>query len=131
MAKKNNKKDQKNKKILLIGDDPFIEDIYRTEFESQGIEIDVVKDGEECLKKIKKERFDVLLLDLLLPKVSGWEILEEINSNPSLKNIKVVVLSNLDQQTDIDKATKLGAVKYLIKSNYTPAEIAEEVKEIL
>jgi len=131
MAKKNNKKDQKNKKILLIEDDPFIEDIYRTEFESQGIEIDVVKDGEECLKKIKKERFDVLLLDLLLPKVSGWEILEEINSNPSLKNIKVVVLSNLDQQTDIDKATKLGALKYLIKSNYTPAEIAEEVKEIL
>jgi len=119
------------RKILLVEDDPFIMDIYRTKFEKEGMEIDIVKDGEEALKKIKEEPFDLLLLDIVLPKVSGWEVLEKIRENPPKKALKIVVLSNLGQKREVEKALNLGAVKYLIKAHYTPLEVVEEVKKLL
>jgi len=119
------------RKILLVEDDPFIMDIYRTKFEEEGMEIDIVKDGEEALKKIKEEPFDLLLLDIVLPKVSGWEVLEKIRENPPKKALKIVVLSNLGQKREVEKALNLGAAKYLIKAHYTPLEVVEEVKKLL
>jgi len=119
------------RKILLVEDDPFIMDIYRTKFEEEGMEIDIVKDGEEALRKIKEEPFDLLLLDIVLPKVSGWEVLEKIRENPPKKALKIVVLSNLGQKREVEKALNLGAVKYLIKAHYTPLEVVEEVKKLL
>ena len=119
------------RKILLVEDDPFIMDIYRTKFEKEGMEIDIVKDGEEALRKIKEEPFDLLLLDIVLPKVSGWEVLEKIRENPPKKALKIVVLSNLGQKREVEKALNLGAAKYLIKAHYTPLEVVEEVKKLL
>jgi DNA-binding response OmpR family regulator len=119
------------KKILLVEDDSFLIDIYKTKFKEAGFELEVAKDGQTALKMLKKIKPDLLLLDIVLPQISGWEILGEIRENSSFKNLKVIILSNLGQKEEVEKGLKLGADKYLIKAYYTPAEIVQEVKELL
>jgi len=120
------------KKILIVEDDPFLIDIYTTKFKEAGFNVEVASDGEEGLKKISnEEKFDLLVLDIVLPKVDGWEILKEIKSNEKLKKIKIVVLSNLGQKGEVEKGLKLGATKYLIKAHYTPSEVVAEIKQLL
>lgn len=118
------------KQILLVEDDPFLVDIYTTKFKEMGFDIQVVQDGNQVMKKIVEQKIDLVLLDIVLPHIDGWEILKNINEDPKLKDLKVVVLSNLGQQSEIDKAFSLGAIKYLIKAHYTPSEVVEEIKKI-
>jgi two-component system alkaline phosphatase synthesis response regulator PhoP len=118
------------KKILLIEDDPFIIDIYTTKLKEEGFEVDVATNGEKALEKIK-EKPDLILLDIVLPGMDGWEILREIKKRKELKSIPVVVLSNLSQKSEVEKSVKLGATKYLIKANYTPSQVVEQIKECL
>ena len=80
---------------------------------------------------LKERKPDLLLLDIVLPNVDGWEILREIREDSNLKDLKVVILSNLGQKEEVEKGFKLGAVKYLIKAYYTPTEVVEEVKKII
>jgi len=82
-------------------------------------------------KKIKRRDTDLLLLDIVLPSLNGWEILRKIKEDEVLKNIKVVILSNLGEKDEIEKGIKLGATRYLVKAHYTPSEVVEEVKKIL
>ena len=120
------------KKILLVEDDPFLIDIYTTKFKEVGFSVAVANDGEEGLRKLgDEEKFDLLVLDIVLPQVDGWEILKKIKSNEKLKNLKIVILSNLGQKGEVEKGIKLGATKYLIKAHYTPSEVTEEIKKIL
>jgi len=122
------------KQILLVEDDPFLIDIYTTKFKEEGFSVEVANDGEEGLRKLgegDEEKFDLLILDIVLPHVDGWEILKEIKANEKLKNLKIVILSNLGQKGEVEKGIKLGATKYLIKAHYTPSEVAEEIKKIL
>jgi DNA-binding response OmpR family regulator len=119
------------KKILLVEDDPFLIEVYSTKFKEAGFASDVVADGELVLDKIKEEKPDLLLLDIVLPNVDGWEILKIIKNNNELKNIKIVILSNLGENEDVARGLKLGADKYLIKSHYTPSEVVKKVKKIL
>ena len=121
----------KQKYILLIEDDPFLIDIYTTKFREANFEVEVVEDGEKALTSLKERKPDVLLLDIVLPNVDGWEILREIREDSNLKDLKVVILSNLGQKEEVEKGFKLGAVKYLIKAHYTPTEVVEEVKKII
>lgn len=118
-------------KILLVEDDPYICDIYVTKFTAEGFEIKIAVDGEECLEKIKLEKPDLILLDIVLPNTDGWEVLRKIKEDDNLQSIKVIVLSNLGQKEEIEKGIKMGAEGYLIKSQYTPSEIVKEVKRIL
>jgi len=118
------------KNILLVEDDPFLVEIYSTKLKEGGFNIDVATDGEECLKKIEEKIPDIMLLDIVLPNYDGWEILRKITKDERLKTIKVVILSNLGQKEDVEKGMNLGAVKFLIKSHYTPSEVVEEVKKI-
>jgi DNA-binding response OmpR family regulator len=118
------------KNILLVEDDPFLIDIYTTKFKKAGFKVEVASDGKDALRKLNEERFDLLVLDIVLPKIDGWEILEKIK-NEKLKDLKVVVLSNLGQKGEVEKGLKLGATKYLIKAHYTPSEVVAEIKEIL
>ena len=118
------------KKILLIEDDKFIIDIYSTKFKEEGFEVEVAINGEKALQKTK-EKPDLILLDIVLPGLDGWGILREIKKNEETKSIPVVVLSNLSQKSEVEKSFKMGAVKYLIKSNYTPSQVVKEVKECL
>lgn len=120
-----------NYKILFIEDDPFLSDIYMTKFEEVGYDIDISNDGEEGLKKIRENKPDIVLLDIVLPKKSGLEILEEIKNDSTLKHIPVLILSNLGMDQNFDKAKSLGAAGYLVKSQYTPSEVVAEVEKIL
>jgi len=119
------------KKILLVEDDPFLIDIYTTKLKDSGFAIQVSADGEEAINKIKEEKPDLVVLDVVLPHVDGWEVLNEIKADKELKNIKVVILSNLGQKEEVEKGLKLGATKYLIKAHYTPSQVVEEIKKAL
>jgi len=124
------------KQILLVEDDPFLIDIYTTKFKEEGFQVEVANDGEEGLRKLKEgegneEKFDLLVLDIVLPHVDGWEILKEIKASEKLKNLKIVILSNLGQKGEVEKGVKLGATKYLIKAHYTPSEVVAEIKQLL
>lgn len=119
------------KRVLIIEDDPFLIDIYITKFKELGFSVDVASDGKEGLRKLKEKEFDVLMLDIVLPHIDGWQVLRRIEEDEKLKNLKVVVLSNLGQKEEVEKGLKLGAVKYLIKAHYTPQEVVDEVKKVL
>lgn len=119
------------KYILLVEDDPFLSDIYITKLKEAGFEVDAAGNGEEAVKKAVEKKPDLILLDIVLPKFDGWEVLKKIKSDASLKTIPAVILSNLGQETEVQKGIDLGAVKYLIKAHFTPSEVAEEIAKIL
>jgi len=119
------------KSILLIEDDPFLTDIYTTKLKESGFSLEVAKDGEKGLRKIREKMPDLVVLDIVLPQIDGWEILREIKADEKLKNLKVIILSNLGQKEEIEKGLELGAAKYLIKAHYTPSEVVEEIKKVL
>ena len=118
------------KSILLVEDDPFVVDIYTTKLESAGFSIDVAEDGEDALRKLKEKKPDLMILDIVLPNIDGWELLKKIRTELGLEDLKVVVLSNLSQKEEVQKGVELGAVKYFIKANFTPSEVVEEIKKI-
>lgn len=119
------------KKILLVEDDQFLTDIYTTKLKEAGFSVEVVGEGDGVLPKIMEKKPDLLLLDIVLPHLDGWEVIKQIKANKDFKALKVIILSNLGQKNEVEKGMKLGAVKYLIKAHYTPAEIVEEIKKIL
>ncbi|MFH1575823.1 MAG: response regulator [Candidatus Nealsonbacteria bacterium] len=119
------------KKILLAEDDPFIVDIYTTKLKEAGLNVEVVSEGDEVLAKVRKQKPNLLLLDIVLPTMNGWEILRAIRQSEDLKSLAVVILSNLYQKDEVEKGLKLGALKYMIKAHYTPSEVVQEVKKIL
>ena len=120
-----------SKSILLVEDDPFLIDIYTTKLKESGFGVEVASDGESALRKVKEKEPGLVILDIVLPQLDGWEILRQIKSDQKLKNIKIIILSNLGQKEEVERGVELGAVKYLIKAHYTPSEVVEEVKKIL
>jgi DNA-binding response OmpR family regulator len=118
-------------KILLAEDDVFISRAYQDGLGRAGFNIIAAADGAEALKKAEAEVPDLILLDVIMPIKNGFEVLEELKKNEKLKNIPVIVLSNLGQDSDIEKGRKLGAADYLIKSNHSLREVAEKVSEHL
>lgn len=118
-------------KILLIEDDPFLIDIYSTKMKEAGFEVEVTDDGGEAITKIVEQKPDLVLLDIVLPSVNGWEILRSIKKDSSLSNVKVIILSNLGEREEIERGIKAGAVKYLVKAHYTPTEVIKEIRKIL
>lgn len=123
------------KKILLVEDDPFLIDIYTTKLKEGGFSVEVATGGEEGLIKLRERSFDLLVLDIVLPRIDGWKVLEEIKNqglkDKNLKDLKIIVLSNLGQKEEVEKGLKLGATKYLIKAHYTPSEVVEEIRKIM
>jgi len=120
-----------SKKILLVEDDPFLKDIYTTKLKEEGFVTLVADNGKLALDLLKKEDPDLMLLDIVLPEVTGWELLSEIKKNKKFKNLPVIILSNLGQKQEVSKGIKLGAARYLIKAHYTPSEVIKEVKKTL
>lgn len=121
----------KKAKILIIEDDNFLAKAYQIKFGKGGFEVVIAMNGAEGLDKAGKEAPKLILLDLMLPKMSGFEFLELIKKDEKLKSIPVVVLSNLGQKSDIDKAMALGAVEYFIKTEYTLEDIINKIKKYL
>jgi len=119
------------KKILIIEDDKFLRELIVQKLLKEGFEISEAIDGEEGIKKIKEEKPDLILLDLILPGIDGFEVLSRAKKDPSLASIPVIILSNLGQKDDVERGLKLGAVDYLIKAHFTPGEIIEKVRNVL
>lgn len=119
------------KKILIIEDDPFLSEMYVAKFNQSGFKIEVAADGKRGLEKIKTSQPDLILLDIVLPKMDGFEILKEIKKDPQLKRIPIVLLTNLGQKNEVEKGLALGADEYIIKAHFTPTAVVAKVKEIL
>ncbi len=117
--------------ILLVEDDNLLIRMYQDKFVRDGYKVNVALNGEEGLVKLKEEKPDLILLDIMMPKMDGFETLKHIKSNSETKGVPVILLTNLGGQDDAKKGLEMGAVAYLIKSEYTPDEIVEKVKEIL
>jgi len=123
---------QTNKKrILLIEDDPFLAEIYVTKFEEVGFEVYVLENGVLGVEKIGEEKPDIVLLDIVMPRIDGFELLRLIKEDPEIKNVPVVILSNLGEQENVEKGLELGAEAYLVKAHFTPTEVVARVKQIL
>jgi two-component system phosphate regulon response regulator PhoB len=118
-------------KILIIEDDKFLSSVLKTRLEKEGFQVEQAFDGEEGLIKLKEARPDLILLDLILPKMSGFEVLEQISLDPQLNQVPVMIASNLGQESDIQKAKNLGAVEYYVKVKTTIDQLAEMVKRII
>jgi len=118
-------------KILLVEDDSFLLSMYTTKFELENFQVITAEDGEKGLKLAIKEPVDIILLDIILPKMNGFEVLENIKKNNELIKIPVILLTNLSQKSDIEKGLSMGADDYIIKAHFTPAEVVDKVKKVL
>jgi DNA-binding response OmpR family regulator len=119
------------KKLLLAEDDKFISRAYNDGLTKAGYEVVLAMDGAEALKMVKEDKPDMVLLDLIMPQKNGFEVLTELKADNETKNIPVIILSNLGQDSDIEKGKKLGAVDYLIKSNFSLKEVIEKINKHL
>ena len=119
------------KKILIVEDDKFLRELIAQKLIKEGYEITETVNGEEGIKAIEKEKPDLVLLDLILPGINGFEVLSRMKADPILAEIPVIILSNLGQKDDIERGLKMGAVDYLIKAHFTPGEIIDKINTAL
>jgi DNA-binding response OmpR family regulator len=124
------KKEEKTK-ILLIEDDPFLSSMYSTKFEMENFAVLAAVDGEKGLKLALNENPDIILLDIIMPKMNGFEVLEKLRDNAVTKDIPVILLTNLNQKDEIEKGMTLGATDYLIKAHFMPSEVVDKIKKVI
>jgi len=121
-------------KILLVEDDTILVEMYQAKFELEGHEVRVATNGEECLTVLKEFQPELILLDILMPKLNGFHVLKEIKKQPGLRQIPVILLTNLGQaEVDMNQelAKALGVNDYLIKSHHTPDEVVQKAVKVL
>lgn len=118
-------------KVLIIDDDPFILDMYVLKFKESGFQVETAQDGKSGLKKIKDTHPDIVLLDVVMPAMDGFDVLQDIKKNFSPPLPKIVLLTNLGQKEDVDRGMQLGADDYVIKAHFTPSDVVDKVKKIL
>lgn len=120
------------RKILIVDDDGFLLDMYAFKFSQNNFEVYTASDGLQAIEKFKGGLTpDVLLIDLIMPNMDGFEVLEKMQSENISPNTIKIILSNKSQQSDFDKGASLGVSGYIVKANSTPAEVIEQVIEIL
>ena len=118
-------------KILIIEDDPLMARLYEKVFKFEGHEVDVALDGRAGLEKVMTGKPTLIVLDIMMPEMNGLEVLDKLKLDPEAKKIPVVVLTNLAGGQDAEIALSKGAVKYIVKSEYEPKQIANMIKEVL
>ena len=125
--------DQKlaEKKILLVEDDPFLRNLMLVKLQKEGFNVVEAFDGEDGLKKANEIKPSLILLDLILPGIDGFEVLKQIKSSSETASIPVIILSNLGSRVDVEKGLKIGAYDFMIKAHFTPEEIVEKIKNAL
>lgn len=122
---------KKKKTVLLVEDEGSLVNILREHLVEEGYDVLVAIQGEEALQKTQKDKPDLVLLDIILPRLDGFVYLRKVKSDPALKNIPVVVLSNLGQDGDVAKGKELGASEYLVKANHPINAVIEVVKKYI
>jgi len=118
-------------KLLLVEDDALLIRLYQKKFTKDGHTVVTARDGEEGMRLAKKENPDLILLDVMMPKVSGLQMLEQIKSDEKTRAVPVIILSNVSSEEQQEKAVELGAVAYIVKSNNDPIAVAAKINEIL
>lgn len=121
----------KKQKILMIEDDHFLRKVYKDKLARVGFDFIEATNGIEGTNKIISEKPDLVLLDLILPKKNGFDVLIDLKRNPETKGIPVIILSNLGQELDIKRGFSLGAQDYLIKTDISLSEVVDKVKDVL
>lgn len=118
-------------KILVVEDEKFLLDLYQIKLIQEGHEVLIAKNGSEGLAMTQDHLPDLILLDILMPKVDGYEMLKKLKVDKKTKKIPVIIFSNLSQKEEIEKGLKLGANDFIIKTSVTPTELAQKVEEYL
>ena len=123
----------KTKKVLLVEDDPFLSGMYQTKLKLEGFDVVSALDGEAALVKLQKDHFDIILLDIMMPKLNGFDVLKEIRKDKSktVAKVPVIMLTNLGQKTDIEQGLLLGANDYIVKASFTPAEVISKITKLI
>lgn len=115
--------------VLIVEDDVFLRKILATKFGKEGFDVRVAADGSEALALMRQKRPSLLLLDLILPKVSGFEVLTEMRTDSKLKDLPVIVLTNLGQEEDQERTAELGVIAFMTKADYSINQVVMKVKE--
>ncbi len=118
-------------KILLVDDDAFLRDMYATKFQQEGDDISVAENGTVALLRLQEDVFDVVVMDMVMPGMTGLELIEELRKLPGHKDTKCIILSNQSEPTDKAAAAALGAVGYIVKAELLPSEVVESVHTII
>lgn len=118
-------------KVLIVEDDPLMSRMYQKIFTFEGYEVEMASDGEEGFEKAKLVKPTLIMLDVMMPKMNGLQVLDKLKLDLDTKSIPVIMLTNLAGQQDAETAMAKGAVKYIIKSEYEPKQVVSMVKEIL
>ncbi|MCA9308141.1 MAG: response regulator [Patescibacteria group bacterium] len=118
-------------RVLIAEDETFLANAYRVKLEKEGMEVIIAKDGKEAFDLISTQTFNLIILDLIMPNIDGFNVLEKMSKSPKLKVMPVIVASNLGQQEDIDKAKSLGAQDFIIKSNISMSDLVAKVQSYL
>ncbi len=120
-----------NKLILFIEDEPNLQKTLGRVLEQEGYEVQSALDGQSGLALVKRTKPNLILLDLILPKMDGFEVLQNLKNDPETKDIPVIVLTNLESPQDIERALSLGATTFMVKANYELKEVVKKIKELL
>jgi len=117
------------KKVLIVEDEDLIIDLLKKKLLQENYDVLTAHDGEEGLKVLRETKPDIVLLDIIMPKKNGYEVMEEMNKDPELKKIPVIIISNSGQPVELDKAKEMGAKDWLIKTEFDPQEVVEKVRK--
>lgn len=118
-------------KVVIVEDEKMLADMYTTKFAMEGFDADKANDGQAGFDLVKQVKPNIVLLDIIMPKIDGFAVLKMLKDDPELKAIPVILLSNLGQDEDVKKGKELGAADYFVKANHTPAEVVQKVKQVL
>jgi len=120
------------RKILLIEDNPYIKELYTEVLQNAGFEVDIAEDGISGVDKIQKGGYDLILLDMVMPKTNGLGVIKAVSQNPpTTKNGPIILLTNLTKDAMVKEALNKGAASYIVKSDITPGQLIEKVRKLL
>jgi DNA-binding response OmpR family regulator len=118
-------------KILIIEDDRYISKMYQLKLSLEGYDVQVAENGKQGVDKVKEMMPNIILLDILMPELDGFEVLKIVKGDDATKDIPVLIMSNLGQEDHIEKGMQMGAIGYIVKSQFTPSKVVDKIKETL
>lgn len=123
--------ESQRKKILLVEDDVFVRDIYHQKLLKEDFDVEVAENGIMAMEKLEAGIPDLILLDCIMPYMSGNEVLKKIKANEKMKDVPIIMLTNISEKEKVDEGLRLGINDYLIKSHFTPSEVVEKIHALL